>query len=524
MGKEKKTLMGKNAKIIIFSLIGLLILGGVAALLIFTAPKKEEPVRNNDFTEPVSASDKADLKLCSRDEKDIASITVTNELDKYSITPSGNTDSDGKTIWTISDIASAPLNSESLGTAVKYACSFDAKEFAEKVTDSSELAKYGLDKPVTMFRTTFSDGSEFMISVGSDVPNTASAVYVTPDGENIYTAYKSRISSYTGNRYSFIDLAAMPGYDQSGNEEVIKFTVDRVGLDEPLVLENVIADDDEPNSIKVYAYRMTSPYEAYVDLTDGPAFAYSIFGLTASGVSSIKGKADPNYASFGLDDPVCTVTAETNVRTYTVKIGAPVYTTEKDEEGNDKQVLSGYYGTSSEHPDIVYLFDTSSISGFVTDPAKLIAKLFLMPYIYDLDSIEYSDRDGHNLDLGIKLIQKAVPEESKPEISEFTVNGEKWDGSAFKDMYQYLIAASGEELYLDSDKGELIAEVVYNYIDKSKGFGGKDTVRFYTSNADRKVIIELNGENIFKTRQLYATQLLSNVESFLNGGEIVLTY
>ena len=35
--------MGKNAKIIIFSLIGLAVLGGVAALLIFTAPQKEPP-------------------------------------------------------------------------------------------------------------------------------------------------------------------------------------------------------------------------------------------------------------------------------------------------------------------------------------------------------------------------------------------------------------------------------------------------------------------------------------------------
>lgn len=518
--------MGKNAKIIIFSLIGLIILGGVAALLIFTAPKKDEPVVNNDFAEPVSASDKADLKLCGRDEKDIASITVNNRLDSFSITPSGNIDSNGKVIWTIADIASAPLNADTLSTAAKYACAFDAKEFAEKVSDSSELAKYGLDKPITMFKTTFSDGSEFMISVGSDVPNSATTVYVTPDGENVYTAYRSRISSFTGNRYSFIDLAAMPGYDQSGNEEVLRFTVERVGLDTPLVLENVIVGDgdEDENAIKVYSYRMTSPYEAYVDLTDGPAFAYSIFGLTASSVSSIKGKSDPNYASFGLDDPVCTVTAETNIRTYTIKIGAPVYTTEKDDEGNDKQVLSGYYGTSSEHPDIVYLFDKSSVSGFVIDPAKLISKLFLMPYIYDLESIDYSDTDGHKLDLGIKLIQKADAAENKEEISEFTVNGEKWDEHAFKNIYQYLIAAAGEELYLDEDKGDLIAEVVYNYIDKTKGFGGKDTVRFYTSNADRKVIIELNGENVFKTRRLYATQLLSNIESFLNGGEIILTY
>ena len=84
--------------------------------------------------------------------------------------------------------------------------------------------------------------------------------------------------------------------------------------------------------------------------------------------------------------------------------------------------------------------------------------------------------------------------------------------------------AAGEELYLEEPKGELLATVVYTYADKTKGDNGVDTVRFYESTDDRKVIINLNGENLFKTRQMYITQLFSNVDSFLSGGEIILTY
>lgn len=88
-------------------------------------------------------------------------------------------------------------------------------------------------------------------------------------------------------------------------------------------------------------------------------------------------------------------------------------------------------------------------------------------------------------------------------------------------MYQYLIGASGDELYFEEEKGELLASVTYNYADPQES---ADVVRFYTSTTDRHVIINVNGQNLFKTKQIYINQLFSNVKSFLSGGEIVLTY
>ena len=508
--------MGKNAKIIVFSLIGLAVLGGVAALLALTAPAPE--TAEEDTTAAVQ-EESAALTLSDRDEQEVASVEITNASGTYSITPSGNTDGEGKIIWTIADIASAPLNTDSLSTAVGYAASFTAREFAEEVADSFELAKYGLDKPQATVKTTFGDGSTFSFRIGNDVPNTATSVYMTADGKNVYTAYKSRTGSYTGSKYGFVSLSAMPAYDQSGTEEVMKLTVERVGLDEPIVLENIIPEDE--NAIQVYSYRMISPYSAYVDLTDGPTFAYSAFGLNANEVVAVDLKEE-EYPLVGLDDPNCVITVETNLKTYTITVGTALTEKVTAEDGSEYDRISGFYGISSEHPGVLYIFDASSIAAMSADPSKLISTKFLMPYIYDLDSIDYSDNTGRTLKLGIKLIEK--PEANKEEVAEFTVNGEQCGESEFKSLYQYLISVSGEELYLDSDKGELIAEITYNYIDPADGIEGKDTVRLYTSNTDRKVIISLNGENLFKTRQMYATQLLSNIESFLNGGEIVLTY
>ena len=512
--------MGKNAKIIIFSLVGLGVLGGVAALLMLTAPQPEETSKPDEFATPVSSTADAELALSDRDEQDVKSVVIDNADGAFTVVPSGNTDANGDVIWTIEGMpASAPLETGSLSTAVGYAASFEAREFAEEVSDSSELAKYGLDTPKATVKTTFGDDTGFTLMIGDDVPNTTTAVYVTPDGKKVYTAYKSRVSSYMNNEFSFVSTEATPAYDQSGSEEVMKLTVERVDLEDPIVLENILTNEE--GAIEVYSYRMMSPYSAYVDLTDGPTFAYSAFGITAEKVIAVD-LSEADYPLFGLDIPNCVITTETNMKTYTVTIGGAIKEEVENEDGTTTEKLTGFYGISSEHPGILYRFSRDSISALSVDPAKLISRLFLMPYIYDVDSIDYSDNTGRSIELGIKLVEESG--ENKDEVAEFTVNGEKCEESAFKNLYQYLISASGEELYLDEDKGELIAEITYNYIDKADGVDGKDVVRLYESNTDRKVIINLNGENLFKTRRMYATQLFSNIESFLNGGEIVLTY
>ena len=74
---------------------------------------------------------------------------------------------------------------------------------------------------------------------------------------------------------------------------------------------------------------------------------------------------------------------------------------------------------------------------------------------------------------------------------------------------------------MKKQKGELLAQVTYNY---KKAGEQPHVVQFYSCDEDRSVIINVNGENLFKTKQIYMTQLYSNAKNFLSGGEIVLTY
>ncbi len=512
--------MKKNTRILLLSGTGLAVLGGVTAVLLLTAPQKDVGTSTKTTAEEpaLAIEEAAKLTLCDRTESDTVSVDVTNDSGSYSITQSGNTDADGKIEWTITDIAAAPLNYSTISTDVGNIISLEAKEFAEEVADTAELAKYGLDTPKATVKAKFTDGSEFTLKLGIEVPTSSTAIYITADDKNVYTLNKSKVSDFLGNKYGFVKLEAVPDYDAT-SEEVKKMTVERFDLEVPLVIESIKPENE--GDIQVYSYRMVSPYSAYADLTDSPNFMYSVFGLTASSCEGV-GLNDKVRELTGLNEPLCVITTESNIKTYTVTLGKAIVDTTTNEDGTETRKVSGFYGITSEVPDVLYCFDASSIAAMQINPEQLISKLFLMPYIYSLDSVTYSDPEGRAVNIGIETI-KAQSENEQDEYK-FTLNGEPTAEQPVKDLYQYFISASGEELYFDEDKGELIAEINYNYADKKDGIDGKDTVRFYSSNTDRKVIIEVNGQNLFKTRKMYTTQLYANIDNFLSGKEIILTY
>lgn len=502
--------MSKNKQIIIFSLIGIAVLGAVTAVLMLTAPKAEEEEKA-----PVVEEEKP---VVFETDAALTKLTVTNEKGEFVITAEGES-------YTIKEIEKAPLLTDSIASAAENAVSMTADQFVEETED---LAKYGLSEPRATVTAEFSDGKVNTFKVGDDVPNTTTKVYLTADDKNVYTYLKSKVSAYLGEKFDFVNTLAVPEYNQQSGEEVNRLTVERADLTEPLVIESIASDDEDV--IQVYSYRLVSPYDAYADLKDAPNFMYSLFGLKAKSAQWV-GMTEEDYERAGLNNPSCTVTVETTEKTYTLTLGLPVINTVTDEEGNEKKELSGFFGMSSEVPDVLYLFSADDVPASTINPEKLISRLFLMPYIYSLDTVEYSDSEGRSFTFGFETIEgeDTVDENGETvkgeDVHYHYVDGKKTDNvQLLKDMYQYLISASGEELYFEEEKGKLLATVEYTYTDKTEGENGKDIVSFYESESDRKVIINVNGKNQFKTRRMYITQLFANADSFLSGGEIVLTY
>jgi hypothetical protein len=82
----------------------------------------------------------------------------------------------------------------------------------------------------------------------------------------------------------------------------------------------------------------------------------------------------------------------------------------------------------------------------------------------------------------------------------------------------FLISAVTEELFIDETPADsqLVARITYVFRDDVPD----DVVEFYTA-ADFMSIVNLNGTNLFKIRADYTTRLVSNINAFVNGGEII---
>ncbi len=507
--------MSKNKQILIFSGIGILVLAAITAVLMLTAPE-QDPSQTTENVLGGEPEDKS-VVLIDKKAKDVLSVKIRNADGIYEITPKEGAD---KLTFTIKDIEKATLLTDNLKSAVENAASMTANQFVEETTD---LAKYGLDKPEATVSVKFSDNTSHTFNVGNVTPNSTTNVYISVDNK-VYTYSKSKVSAYSGNKFSFVDTLAVSDYDSAGGEEVTKLTIERTDLEEPIVVEIIPMAEDE---IKVYTYRLTSPYTAYADLADAPTLMYSVFNLHAASVQWV-GLEKIDYEMAGLNEPTCVITTETNERTITLTLGKALVDTYTDENGKEVTDILGFYGTSSEVEDVLFLFNYDDIIAANIMPEQIISKLFLMPYIYSLESLTYTDKDGRELEFAFETIkgETSVDEDGNTvkgeDIHKHFVNGEEVkDAQDLKDMYQYFISAAGEELYFEEEKGELLATITYKYVDDSMG---EDVVRFYSSETDRKIIVNLNGENLFKSRQMYATQLFANVDNFYAGEEIVLTY
>lgn len=504
--------MSKNKQILIFSGIGLAVLGGVTAALMLTAPQDEaETTDGNDTTTEAES-----FVLSAQTTDTIAKIHVKNADGEYDIIPTEGTDDEGntETVWTIEGLENAPLLNDTIKSAVSGIANVEAQQRVEEKPEDTE--KYGLSEPQASVTISYTDGTEYSFSYGDQTPTSSSAVYFMDEAtDTVYTYKKSAVTPFSGDKFSFIDTNVMPEQDTSGEEEIEKLTVERYDFDEPLTVELIPTTDDE---IAVFTYQITSPYTVYADLTDAPTFMNSLFSLEAQ-KAVWYGMEESDYELAGLDEPTCTVTMKTTKKTYKLTLGRVLVDETADENGNVSQTISGIYGMCSEMPDVLYLFDYEDIPALSIDPEAIVSELFLMPYIFSLDGVKYNDSEGRAFEFTFETIP-AETEDGEDEHRYF-MDGAEADESRVKQMYQFLISAAGDELYFDEERGEQVAQITYAYSDKSRG---EDVVTFYESETDRSIIISINGKNMFKSKRAYITQLFKNAENLLSGGEIVLTY
>lgn len=492
--------MCKNKQILIFSGIGLAVLGGVASLLLLTAPAPEP-----EETDPSAGTEDTALILTEKSPGDVLGLHISNTDGEYDIVPSGETNADGAAVWTVAGLEKANLRTSELSAAVTNAAALTARDFVE---ENAELEKYGLSEPKSTVTVRFSDGTDYTFRIGDDVPGSSSAAYFyAEENDTVYTYTKSKLNAFLNDRFGFIETQVMPASDNAAGEEILSFKVERSDLDEPILIEQIPPSDD-PDELAVFSYQMITPYAVYLDLTNGPVFLQSLFGLTAQRAAWY-GMEERDYELSGLNDPTAVITVETTKKTYTLTLGGAVGKEVTDENGKVTTEITGIYGMSSEVPDTLFLFDESAIPALSVRADALISKLFLMPYIYSLREVTYKDHLGQEFAFSFEKTKDAT--ETEPAVYRHLLNGEETDEQRLKNLYQFMISATGDELYFGDEEDELLAEIHYIYSDENRG---ENIVKFYSAKDDRRVIVNVNGKNLFKTKQIYMSRLYENVESF----------
>ena len=499
----KLNVKSKNFRIILFSVIGLAVLGLVVLLLSLTAPSDGEEEETAATTSTIDPA----LVLQPEDKGDIVSITVENELGSFT---SRRHDHDGESHWIIDDfdVDEALLSQTMLESLASTVSNMTARSVIEE--NPTDLAQYGLDDPQATVTVNYTDGS-FVMKIGDTVTSGSANYVMINDSPTVYSYYTYEITGLmTGDRLSMINTAVMPAYDNDAAPVIKKITVTRKDLEKPIVLEKLPEVPEGSDSIQVYSYAFTSPGDVYLDLYSGTDYLYAMFGLSAKKAAYTE-VTDETKAETGLDDPFCEVDMLVEDVIYRLYLGNAIVEEVTDREtGAVSHSITGFYGICNKVPDLIYVFNASDVIWATMQPDAYMSKLFLVPYIYDVETVSYRDND---LDFTVTIT-------GNNDDHAMYMDGKEIDTSLFRSFYQFLVSCRGEEMYTDEARGEFIAEFTYKYEDDR----GDDTVTFYSSDEDRSVIIAINGNNVFKTKWNYGTRLLENARAFLDGGEIVQTY
>ncbi|MCL2035812.1 MAG: DUF4340 domain-containing protein [Oscillospiraceae bacterium] len=490
--------MKNNLQIMLISLIGVAVLGATVLILHFTQPRPDD---NPEPAEPVPAS----VKTVFADflPEDVEKITLFNLLDKdgYTVSSDGN---DGYTIPELNVRSkNVPYNQLSLLNLAADAASLSSVSTVEENTENSDLAKYGLgDSPRANIKVTFRDGTELAFSLGGTLP-VGSGVYLMVEGdENVYELSGRVSEGFLRERHYWVERLAFPQYDSFTTPVIERVTVFRPNESEtPLIIE-ALPQLPLEESRTFNTHRITEPISTDLHPERSSSAIYGIFGLTAAEVAWIRPE-EIDMEFTGLGEPSCRVEVEFADSKYTLIIGDAV-------QGIDSSRL---YGMSSEVPDVVFIFAAETLPWIDVQPKDIISSVICTPYIFSLERLLI---ETDTLTYDFEII-------GDTDQQSFLINGEELAAarnSDFKDLYEFVIRASGDELFFEDGGEELILRISYVYRDKSRD---NDVLEFYAS-SNLMNIVRINGNNLYKTKGAYSARLLANVEAFIAGEEIVTVW
>lgn len=486
--------MKKNIKYIIIFCVIAVILAGLLIVLKITAPEEETKPETDNAVQTSLVYDK--------NPHDISKLEISNEHGSYEVVRTGEGDG---AVWTILEFANLPMSSANMETLLENAASVTAQQTV--VEEADDLSIYGLSEPAATVTATFSDSGNTVrkLFIGNLAPSGTMRYAMVDGSTKVYTILNSKLSCFLENRYYVLNKviytakSAADENDTTDYTRINKMTISRKDLDYDFIIEYDTRLDDESLMIgNSSQYVITSPVFRELNPETSSSVTSGIFGLTASDFG-ILNPNEEDRLSCGITEPAAEVDFEINGGDKIhIKIGNECF----DDDG----AKLGRYAVINEVP-IIYIFDESSLPWLTVMPLKITTTMFTSNYIYDVRSIDIS---------GAANMSFTMTGSSSDDFA-VKLDGKDADVEKFKTLYQFILRAPSDELYFEETSSEPSISI------NIKTDTNEDIIEFIPSE-NRKTIIRLNGKVTYKCASAYVDRLISDLELFKNGEDIITNW
>ncbi|MGN1339388.1 MAG: DUF4340 domain-containing protein [Oscillospiraceae bacterium] len=536
--------LSKTTKTVIIAAAVLLVLGIVLLVLMLTSPSGEETTSSGASDSTSTSSSSADeiisdligteesaqddrLSITNKEQENVLKLEITNETGSFSFDRNSrqvsSTDEDGNVstttefYWGSPELSGITHNDSTIGAMVRSLAGLSAKDIVEE--NASDLEKYGLMTPVSSVKVTFDDGTETDMCFGIRNPAASNYVYFCEKGSNdvMQVSYYSTGSVFYDVK-DFVSLVLTTSYDGNNPQELDYLIIERKDLSEPVEIEymyDVAAEAENEDSVitTFNSHRITSPITAELDTTSGQTICYGLYGLSAASCKYID-PTDEEIAETGLSDPYCRISFKYGGKARVLLLGNEIRSVEDSEDGSGLSTVTGYYAMF-EGDRQIWAISTNNAPWYTFKVQDIMSRRPISPYIYTVDTLTVTTPDG----------EYKFRVDGDSDNHTFYCGEQVLDDSSFKGFYQHLITSMGEELYFEDADYEPYIKVHFTYRSEYESTYGRleDVIEFYKSD-DRKNIVRVNGDVLYKVRQVYTERLLSNLDALLNGGDIELNW
>jgi len=489
----------KNTKTLIYSAAGLLLLvAAFIVLLVTQVPEEDEP--------PPPPEDNSHLIFADLSPLDVASISVKNADAEYTIEQIKDE------VFDIEALLSAPRNNDRLRDAARYMATLRARQIVEE--NETDFDKYGLGGSAIEVAVVFKNGEKQEYLIGDKTPTTEDMTYVRIKGDStVYAVWSYYVNFTRGDLSSFVSLELTEEHQAAGSPTVEKLSVQRKGQ-ETYLFEAIppLGENDVMTSFN--QHKVVSPVQAELGYFEAERIIFGLFGLRAMEVYHL-GEELPDDEIAGLNEPTAVVEMTVGKDDTELIIGNPIYETITGVGDNNIDIVTGYYCVFSAYPDVVFIISVDFLPWLNFDIERLMATGFHMPNILHVGALVIQT-PAH--DLSFTFTGDTYTEQ-------YFLDGELQEALRFKSLYQYVIAASAEALFKGDPEAvkdmPLLASYTFSY---RENFNRPDDVVEFYDSGDRRIVIAFNGEPRFTCRAMYATRLEQNLDAYLKGEEIILSW